>query len=258
MPPTIKESFKHTQILVKSKGDPEPFGKENERGERGKKLEFFGDANGNSHTFVCFRPALFDGIVVGQAIDADYDITETVSGDNTYVNYKVNQIYDKDGKELAQAGDSSGKRRSFGKSPEEREEISRAVALKAAVNYTMNDDVTARSPQEVIEVANVFLPFLTGGTAPPITPIVTKASGPKAPKAVAEQPDPTSPVVTADALKGLWAVAKDGNVKKEWLVAASVTLFQKADIKTITEDELSIITDKLAGEITRLNEENPF
>ncbi|KKK82539.1 hypothetical protein LCGC14_2802380 [marine sediment metagenome] len=197
---------------------------------------------------------MVDAIVVGEVLDADYETI--VKGE--YTNYKVVQVY-KDGQPVFSKGTGfKGGRGGYGKSPEEREEISRAVALKAAVNYTMNDDVTARSPQEVIEVANVFLPFLTGGTAPPITPIVTKASGPKAPKAVAEQPDPTSPVVTADALKGLWAVAKDGNVKKEWLVAASVTLFQKADIKTITEDELSIITDKLAGEITRLNEENPF
>ena len=251
MPPTIKESFKHTQILVKSKGDPEPFGKENERGERGKKLEFFGDANGNSHTFVCFRPALFDGIVVGQTIDTDYDITETVSGDNTYVNYKVNQIYDKDGKELAQAGGPGGpggRRGGYGKSPEEREEIARAVALKVAVGNTPE----GTTPAKVITEATKYLDFLRAPkTADP------KVSGPA--QVAPEPPDPsTSPVVTRDALKGLAALAKELGVSTDWLKAAALRLYGKGDIKTIVEIELSDLTDKLGIEAERLKEESPF
>ncbi len=244
----------HAKILVQTKGEPElmPFG------DQIYKVGFSGIESETTKSYHAFRfkdnSEVVDAIVVGEVLDADYETI--VKGE--FTNYKIVQIY-KDGQPVfAKGGGFKGGRGGYGKSPEEREEISRAVALKAAVNYTMNDDVTARSPQEVIGVANVFLPFLTGGTAIPVEPAVTKASTPKAPKAAAKQSDPTSPVVTADALKGLWGVAKDGNVKKEWLVAASVTLFQKADIKTITEDELSILTDKLAGEITRLNEENPF
>ncbi len=133
-------------------------------------------------------------------------------------------------------------------------QIARAVALKAAVDYTMNDDVTARSPAEVILVAKEFLPFLMG------IPTLTEHA-----KALVEEGVLESAVVDQAALKGLAAIAKDAKEwsatvaeKNQWLKDTAKEMFGK-DIKEITEDELGQLTAKLAEHIEKQQtEENPF
>ncbi len=133
-------------------------------------------------------------------------------------------------------------------------QIARAVALKAAVDYTMNDDVTARSPAEVILVAKEFLPFLMG------IPTLTEHA-----KALVKEGVLESAVVDQAALKGLAAIAKDAKEwsatvagKNQWLKDTAKEMFGK-DIKEITEDELGQLTAKLAEHIEKQQtEENPF
>ncbi|KKK64524.1 hypothetical protein LCGC14_2983330, partial [marine sediment metagenome] len=138
----------------------------------------------------------------------------------------------------------------YGKSPEEREEISRAVALKAAVDNTPE----GTTPAKVITEATKYLDFLR----------VAKAADPKVSEPAQVVPEPqlsdpsTSPVVTKDALKGLGALAKELGVPTDWLKAAALRLYGKGDINTITEAELSDLTDKLGKEAERLKEESPF
>ena len=133
-------------------------------------------------------------------------------------------------------------------------QIARAVALKAAVDYTMNDDVTARSPAEVILVAKEFLPFLMG------IPTLTEHVETLVKEGVLE-----SAVVDQAALKGLAAIAKDAKEwsatvaeKNQWLKDTAKEMFGK-DIKGITEDELGDLTAKLAEHIeNQQTEDNPF
>ena len=230
----------HAKILVQTKGEPElmPFG------DQIHKVGFSGVENETTKSYHAFRfqdnSEVVDAIVVGEVLDADYETI--VKGE--YTNYKVVQVY-KDGQPVfAKGGGFKGGRGGYGKSPEEREEISRAVSLKAAVDNTPE----GTKPEKVIEEAKKYLDFLR----------VAKAADPKAPEP-APPPEPsTSPVVTKDALKGLAALAKELGVSTDWLKAAALRLYGKGDIKTITEAELSDLTDKLGKEAERLKEESPF
>ena len=140
-------------------------------------------------------------------------------------------------------------------------QIARAVALKAAVE--MGGGV---SPAGIIKFAKEFLPFLLGE---PPKALTVEQTAPKTEDAL------TSPVVTKEALAGLWAVAKDAEEwsapqkdKKQWLSAASLRLFGKGDIKEITMMELSDLIGKLgehiekekkeAAEAEAAERENPF
>ena len=233
----------HAKILVQTKGEPElmPFGDEIH------KVGFSGVENETTKSYHAFRfkdnSEVVDAIVVGEVLDADYETI--VKGE--YTNYKVVQVY-RDGQPVfAKSGGFKGGRGGYGKSPEEREEIARAVALKVAVGNTPE----GTTPAKVITEATKYLDFLRAPKTadPKVSEPALKSHG-----LVTSSGD----VVTRDALKGLAALARELNVATDWLKAAALRLYGKGDIKTITETELSDLTDKLGIEAERLKEESPF
>ncbi|KKL10569.1 hypothetical protein LCGC14_2554540 [marine sediment metagenome] len=96
----------------------------------------------------------------------------------------------------------------------------------------------------LVEYAKELMPFLMG------TPTLTEHA-----KALVEEGVLESAVVDQAALKGLAAIAKDAKEwsatvaeKNQWLKDTAKEMFGK-DIKAITEDELSRLTDRLAKHI---------
>ncbi len=126
-------------------------------------------------------------------------------------------------------------------------QIARAVALKAAVDVVIANDGENKLPtpaDRVIAMARAFVPFLMG------TPTLTEHA-----KLLVEEGVLESAVVDQAALKGLAAIAKDAKEwsatvteKNQWLKDTAKEMFGK-DIKEITEDELSRLTDRLAKHI---------
>ncbi len=119
-------------------------------------------------------------------------------------------------------------------------QIARAVALKAGVENT----AVGVDPKVIIAQAKEFMSFLIG------IPTLTERA-----KALVKEGVLESAVVDQAALRGLAAIAKDAKEwsatvagKNQWLRDTAKEMFGK-DIKEITEDELSRLTDRLAKHI---------
>ncbi len=232
MPSTIKERLSHQSIVIKTVGKPAPFGTSG-----GQKLSFASD----DKSYVCFIPALFGDIIVGNTIDADVEVRE--SGE--YINNVIVQIY-KDGKPIAGNKPGGYPPRPSGHTPEERASIENQVRAKIIAELWIGKAIDEKHPL-VTKLTN-WLGVL--GELPQISPVSSRVvpEATKQPKS-AVTPATGAKVTPAEVIhrtvKDLVAISNEKGYDANNVTAIIIRQFKKAKASELSQEQIDLLYNQM-------------